>query len=57
MVKFTGRESELKKLTQLSQRKSASFIVIRGRSYFFLPPYPPEFNLVERHGCILRAIL
>lgn len=31
MVKFIGRESELKKLTQLSQRKSASFIVIRGR--------------------------
>lgn len=31
MVKFIGRERELKKLFQLSQRKSASFIVIRGR--------------------------
>lgn len=31
MVKFIGREGELKKLFQLSQRKSASFIVIRGR--------------------------
>ena len=31
MTKFIGRQEELKKLLDLSKKKSASFIVVRGR--------------------------
>src|SRR5665647_88418 len=31
MTKFIGREEELKKLRELHQKKSASFVVIHGR--------------------------
>ena len=31
MTKFIGRQEELKKLLELSEKKSASFVVVRGR--------------------------
>ena len=31
MPKFIGRQEELKKLWALSKKKSASFVVVRGR--------------------------